>query len=129
MTNQKTDLSAIETQAEHAPGKIEISPHAIAGIAAHAAVRSYGIVGMAAKNVMNGIAATMTGDPHKGIDVHLSADSIKIDLYVIVEYGTRISSVAHSVARTVKFHVEQATNLPVAEVNVYVQGLRVSSAD
>jgi uncharacterized alkaline shock family protein YloU len=84
---------------------------------------------MAAKNVMDGIAATVTGDPHKGIDVHIANDAIKIDLYVIVEYGTRISSVARSVANTVKFNVEKATSLPVEEVNVYVQGLRISNPD
>jgi uncharacterized alkaline shock family protein YloU len=109
--------------------KIEISPQAIASIAAHAAVRSYGVVGMAAKNVMDGIASTVTGDPHRGIEVHLTSQAIKIDLYVIVEYGTRISSVARSVANTVKFNVERATSLPVLEVNVYVQGLRISSTD
>lgn len=112
-----------------AAGKIQITPNAIASIAAHATLRSYGIVGMAARNVMEGIAATVTGDPHKGIDIRLSGDSLKIDLYVIVEYGTRLSSVARSVANTVKFSVENATNLTVSEVNVYVQGLRVSTTD
>ena len=116
-------------QAPKAQSKIEISPEAIASIAAHSAIRSYGVVGMAAKNVMDGIAATVTGDPHKGIDVHIANDAIKIDLYVIVEYGTRISSVARSVANTVKFNVERATSLHVLEVNVYVQGLRVSNTD
>ncbi|HKZ68499.1 MAG TPA: Asp23/Gls24 family envelope stress response protein [Anaerolineales bacterium] len=124
MTEKKPSLTALP-----GPGRIEISQNAIASIAAYAAARSYGIVGMAAKNVVEGIAATVTGDPHKGIDVHLNGDAIKIDLYVIVEYGTRISSVAHSVANTVKFNVEKATSLTVAEVNVYVQGLRVSNTD
>lgn len=123
MTN--TDLVPGDT----APGKIQITPNAIASIAAHATLRSYGIVGMAAKNVVEGIAATMTGDPHKGIDIRVGDGSLKIDLYVIVEYGTRISSVARSVANTVKFNVEKATNLTVSEVNVYVQGLRVSNTD
>jgi uncharacterized alkaline shock family protein YloU len=110
-------------------GKIEVSPLAIASIAAHAAARSYGIVGMAAKNVMDGITATVTGDPHKGITVRVGAEAIQIDLYVIVEYGTRISSVARSVANIVKFQVEKSTDLPVTEVNVYVQGLRISATD
>jgi uncharacterized alkaline shock family protein YloU len=114
---------------ETAPGKIQITPNAIASIAAHATLRSYGIVGMAARNVMEGIAANVTGDPHKGIDIRVTGSSIKIDLYVIVEYGTRLSSVARSVANTVKFSVENATSLTVEEVNVYVQGLRVSTTD
>lgn len=110
-------------------GQIEISPTAIATIAAHAATRSYGVVGMAAKNVVSGIASALTGDAHKGIDVRLHSGSIEIDLYVIIEYGTRISTVAKSAAHTVKFNVEKMTGLPVRAVNVYVQGLRVSSTD
>jgi uncharacterized alkaline shock family protein YloU len=118
------------SESDPAPqGKIDIAPLAIATIAAHAALRSYGIVGMAAKNVVEGIAATVTGDPHKGINVRLGPDSIQIDLYVIVEYGTRIAAVARSVANTVKFNVEKSTSLPVSEVNVYVQGLRISNTD
>ena len=47
---------------------------------------------------------------------------------MIIEYGTRIVSVAHSVQNLVKFNVEKALGLPVASVNVHVQGLRVSNA-
>ncbi|MBI3241722.1 MAG: Asp23/Gls24 family envelope stress response protein [Chloroflexi bacterium] len=110
-------------------GKVEISPLAIATIAAHAVTRSYGVVGMAPKNLVDGIATTIINDPHKGIDVHVDEGAIRIDLYLIVEYGTRISSVARSAANTVHFSVERATGLPVSEVNVYVQGLRVTSTD
>ena len=50
---------------------------------------------------------------------------IIIDVYVIVEYGIRIRSVAESVQHTVQFHVEKALGLPVRAVNVYIQGLRL----
>ncbi len=110
-------------------GKIEISPAAIATIAAHAVSRTYGVVGMASKNVVDGIANTLTGDPHKGIEVRFDGQTVSIDLYVIVEYGTRISAVARSAAGAVRFNVEETTGLPVTEVNVYVQGLRVSNTD
>ena len=110
-------------------GKIEISPAALATIAAHAVSRTYGVVGMAAKNVVDGIANTLTGDPHKGIEVRFDGRTVSIDLYVIVEYGTRISAVARSAAHAVRFSLENTTGLPVTEVNVYVQGLRVSNTD
>jgi uncharacterized alkaline shock family protein YloU len=48
---------------------------------------------------------------------------------VIVEYGTRISSVAGSVANAVRFQVERAIGMPVSAVNVHVQDLRVSDTD
>jgi uncharacterized alkaline shock family protein YloU len=55
--------------------------------------------------------------------------NIDIDVYIIIEYGTRITSVAESVANTVKFHVEKALGMPVHEINVHVAGLRVSNND
>ena len=110
-------------------GKIEISPAAIATIAAHAVTRTYGVVGMASKNVVDGIANALTRDPHKGIEVRFDGQAVRIDLYVIVEFGTRISAVAKSAAHAVRFNVEESTGLPVTEVNVYVQGLRVSNTD
>ncbi len=126
-----TDATPL-TPADPAPasaGKLDVSASAIATIAAHAASRSYGVVGMAPKNAISGITGVLNGGEHKGIDVHFNADSIRIDLHVVVEYGTRISSVARSLANAVRFQVEHAVGLPVTEVNVYVQGLRVSSPD
>ena len=48
---------------------------------------------------------------------------------VVIEYGTRISSVAKSVANNVKFNIEKMVGVPVSEVNVHVGGLRVSDTD
>ena len=110
-------------------GKIEISPHAVATVAGNAVARSYGVVGMAAKNVVDGITNALTGDPRKGIDVRFEAGQVNIDLYVIVEYGTRVSVVAASVAKAVRFKIENELGVPVGEVNVHVQGLRVSNPD
>lgn len=110
-------------------GKIHVSPRAIATIAYQAAVRSYGVVGMAAKNLVNGLAHVLVNDPTRGVDVHFKDDLIDIDLFVIVEYGTRIKSVAASVANTVRFQVEKAMGLRVNQINVHVQGLRISNVD
>ncbi|MEJ2013739.1 MAG: Asp23/Gls24 family envelope stress response protein [Anaerolineales bacterium] len=110
-------------------GKITISPDAIATIASHAAVQSYGVVGMAAKNLVDGIAHAIAYDPTHGVEVRAVDEFINIDLYIIVEYGTRISSVATSVANAVQYQVERAIGLKVSAVNVHVQGLRVSDID
>ncbi len=110
-------------------GRILISPKAMATIAAQAVMQSYGIVGMASKNIVDGIADILAHDPRHGVDVKELDGEIIIDLYIIVEYGTRISSVASSVANIVQYQIERAVGLPVAAVNVHVQGLRVSSTD
>ena len=50
---------------------------------------------------------------------------VVVDLYVIIQYGTRVSEVAHGVMHGVRYALEQALGIPVAEVNVHVQGLRM----
>jgi uncharacterized alkaline shock family protein YloU len=110
-------------------GRVTISPRAIATIAYQAARQSYGVVGLTSKNLMEGITQVIVKDPTHGIDVKYDGQKITIDIYVIVEYGTRVSSVASSVNNTVKFNVEKALGMPVEAVNVHVQGLRVSDTD
>src|SRR5687767_6744911 len=84
-------------------GRIEISPLAIARIASHVVLQSYGVVGMAAPNLASDLAWTLTRDPNRGIEVHASGDEVVIDLYVIIEYGTRITAVATSLINAVRF--------------------------
>lgn len=110
-------------------GGIHVSPNAVATIAYHATLQSYGVVGLAPKNLADGIVSTITREPSRGISVQYKEDEIHIDIHVIVEYGTRINSVAESVANTVRFHVEKALGLKVNTVNVHVAGLRISNTD
>ena len=110
-------------------GSTHISPRAIATIAHNATMESYGVVGLASKNLLDGIANIIVHDPTHGIDVHYDSDRIDIDLYIIVEYGTRIKSVAANVANTVQYHVEKAVGMPVSTINVHVQGLRLYVED
>jgi uncharacterized alkaline shock family protein YloU len=110
-------------------GSINIAPSAIATIAYQAAVESYGVVGLASKNILDGITNFIVKDPSHGVDVYYADGAVHIDINIIVEYGTNIKSVSDSVANTVRFHVEKALGLPIREVNVHVQGLRISEKE
>ncbi len=110
-------------------GSIHVSPRAVATIAFQAALESYGVVGLTSKSLFNGLTNAIVKDPTHGVEVHYDGENIIIDVYIIIEYGTRITSVANSVSNTVRFHVEKALGLPVSQVNVHVQGLRVSNVD
>jgi uncharacterized alkaline shock family protein YloU len=110
-------------------GRIEISPTAIAGIASQAVLNSYGVVGMASKSLVGGLAQLLHPDSRRGVEVRLEGNRIIIDLYVVIEYGTRVSTVAHNIMSSVKFSVEKALGVPVSQVNVHVQGLRVSDLE
>jgi uncharacterized alkaline shock family protein YloU len=109
-------------------GGIHISPNAVATIAYHATLRSYGVVGLAPKSLADGLVHTITREPSRGISVHYDGEIIDIDIYIIIEYGTRVSTVAESVADSVRFNVEKALGLKVHNVNVHVAGLRNSDA-
>lgn len=113
---------------EDSKGRIDISSATIATIANQAVNQCYGVVGMASKNLVNGIAQLLSRDNRRGVEVRVDGDQISIDVYVIVEYGVRIRVVAESIQQTVKFHVEKTLGLPVHAVNVFVQGLRMSDA-
>jgi uncharacterized alkaline shock family protein YloU len=106
-------------------GSIDISPTAVTTIASRAVNQCYGVVGMANKNLVNGLANLLTRDSQPGIDVVIEDGEIIIDVYVIVEYGVRIRTVAESVQNTVQFNVQKTLGLPVRAVNVYIQGLRL----
>jgi len=110
-------------------GSIHVSPRTIATIAYHAALQSYGVVGLTSKNLVNGLTQVLVKDPTHGIAVEYDGNNINIDLYIIVEYGTRIKSVAASVMNTVRFQVEKALGMSINSVNVHVRGLRISSID
>ncbi len=110
-------------------GNIFISHRAIASIAHQAALESYGVVGLAAKNLAEGLAQVLVKDPTLGVEVEYTGDGIKIDLYIVIEYGTRIKMVASSVSDSVRYQVEKAIGLPVHSVNVHVRGLRISNPD
>ncbi len=111
-------------------GRIEVSSQAVAAIAGDAVLQSYGVVGMANRNLIDGLADLLQPERWgRGVNVQTRDGDIIVDLYVVVQYGTRISEVANGVMTNVKYALEQTLGIPVAEVNVHVQGLRIPSED
>src|SRR4030081_391739 len=111
-------------------GRIEVSPRVVASIAGHAANESYGIVGMAARGLRDGIAERLNRESlHRGVSIELRDGGIIIELYVIAQYGTRVSEVAHNLMSAVKYAVEKTLGLPVLAVNVNVQGAHLEEDD
>jgi uncharacterized alkaline shock family protein YloU len=117
------------TSNDNPPGEIEISPVTVASIVSQAINQCYGVVGMAHKNLVNGIATLLSSDRRRGIEIFFNNGQIEINVYVIVQYGVRIKVVAESIQDIVKFQVEKTLGLPVYAVNVYVQGLRLSEEE
>ena len=109
---------------ENEYGVISIDREVIARIAGYAAIECYGIVGMAAKNVKDGLKLESLT---KGIKMRIDANKVSIDLHIIVEYGTNISAIADNIISTVKYSVEEFTGVEVEDVNIFVDGVRVDN--
>src|SRR5713226_9924777 len=88
-------------------GRIEVFPSAVAAIAGHAALGCYGVAGMAARGLRDGFAELLRRESvDRGVEVVELEGGLAIDIFVIVQYGMRISEVAHNLQETVKFEVE-----------------------
>jgi uncharacterized alkaline shock family protein YloU len=110
-------------------GEICISRRAIATVASLAAVASYGVVGMAAHRMIDTWISPIARDPRQGIEVAIESEGLILDVFVILEYGLRITSVARSMADAIQYQVQRTFGLQVRAVHIHVQGLRVSSPD
>lgn len=109
-------------------GRIQVSPAAIAGIASAAVLQCYGVVGIAGKRIRRGRARVLGEDSYdRGIVVMIESGMVILDIYVVVEYGTRISEVAHNIINTVGGAVRRTLGDTPIRVNVNVQGLRISA--
>ena len=108
---------------------IKISDDVVAVIAGVAVTEVAGVAGMAG-GFAGGISEVFSGKKNlaKGIKAEISENKAKIDVNIIVEYGTRIPDVAFEIQNRVKKAVESMTGLKVEEVNVHVQGVNTDTA-
>jgi uncharacterized alkaline shock family protein YloU len=109
-------------------GTITIDNEVIARTAGLAAMDCFGIVGMAAKNMKDGLVQLLKRESlTKGIRLTVREDAFVIDMHIIVEYGTNISAIADTLISTVKYRVEEAMGLRVEKINIFVEGVRIDA--
>lgn len=107
-------------------GEIIINPDVIATYAGSVAVECFGIVGMAAISMKDGLVKLLKKDSLKhGINVTVEDNKLSLDFHVIVSYGVSILAVADNLVSNVKYKVEQFTGMQVDHINVLVEGVRV----
>ena len=112
---------------ENTNGCINISNDVISSIAGDAAMRCYGVVGMAVRNKVDGIASLLNRDTlTKGIKVAADESGLSITVHIIVEYGVNIKTASDSIIENVKYQVESMTGFIVKNVTVNVESVRVS---
>ena len=118
----------MQGQMETNLGKIVIESDVIATYAGSVAVECFGIVGMAAVNMKDGLVKLLKKDYlNHGISVFIDDNNeITLDFHVIISYGVSIATVADNLMETVKYKVESFTGMTVKAMNIYVEGVRVT---
>ena len=126
--NEEVNANDVEVIAEEVKTEgtntIKIADDVVAIIAGVAVSEVPGVSGMSG-GFAGGISEVLSGKKNmaKGIKVEVGDEETKIDVNIIVEYGTRIPDVAFEIQNRVKKAVETMTGLKVLEVNVHVQGV------
>ncbi len=112
---------------ENQYGKIIIDPDVIAKYAGSVAVGCFGIVGMAAVNMKDGLVKLLKKDHlSHGITVMFDDEGkLVIDFHVIVAYDISIETIADNLMNTVKYKVEEFTGMKIGKINIFVEGVRV----
>jgi uncharacterized alkaline shock family protein YloU len=111
---------------ENSPGAIQIGNDVLADIAGYAALECYGIVGMAAPTLRDGVAQLLSMDKlRRGVRVNSDGEGVSVDLYVVAEYGTNLSEVSHNMSNRVQYVLTSNAEVRVDEVRVHIQGIKV----
>ena len=116
----------MQGQMETNLGKIVIESDVIATYAGSVAVECFGIVGMAAVNMKDGLVKLLKKDYlNHGITVSIDENNeFTLDFHVIISYGVSVATVADNLMETVKYKVESFTIMTVKAMNIYVEGVR-----
>jgi uncharacterized alkaline shock family protein YloU len=106
-------------------GRVAIADDAIAQIVGLTAAECYGVVAMSSAGR---IARLIARDrPTRGIEITGSEEGLSIALHVVVEHGLNLAEVASTVRTRVAYEVERMTGLPIAAVEVHIEGVKVSA--
>ncbi|MGN0181088.1 MAG: Asp23/Gls24 family envelope stress response protein [Candidatus Ornithomonoglobus sp.] len=111
-------------------GNIKISVDVVSTIAGIAASEIEGVSCMYT-SFAEGVAKRLGArrNASNGVKVDMGADSVSIDLYIVVEYGVKIPELAWSVQENVKNCVETMTGLSVSKVNIHIEGISFDKED
>ena len=106
-------------------GEILIDNEVISKYAGLAAVECFGIVGMAAVSVKDGLVKLlMRNNVSQGVNVTVENNKLIIDFHITVAYGISIMTVSENLMDSVKYKVEEFTGMEVEKINIFVEGVR-----
>lgn len=106
-------------------GDSTISEEAVKQMAGSVALECFGIVGMAAVSMTDGLMRLITKESlTKGVEVSVENEKICVAFHVIVAYGVSITAVSQNLVETVKYKLEGFTGMKVGRVEIFVEGVK-----
>ena len=112
---------------ENDNGSVNVSASVYTDIVGTAASNCFGVKGMAARSVTDGLYHLLRKDAAgKGVKVQFHEDnSISIDLHIMVDYGVNLNAVGASIIEQVRYEVTKCTGTEVRAVNVYIDSMLI----
>lgn len=106
-------------------GDATISEEAVKQMAGSVALECFGIVGMAAVSMTDGLMRLITKESlTKGVEISVENGRISVAFHVIVAYGVSITAVSDNLVETVKYKLESFTGMKVGHVEIFVEGVK-----
>lgn len=116
-----------ETMGKTIPGELNITDAVITELAGYAALESYGVVGMTAPSVQDGIAKLLPMRRlQRGILMRVDDEGVTIELHVVIESGTNLSAVSQNLADSVRYVLEHYAQIKVVDVLVHVEDIHIA---
>jgi uncharacterized alkaline shock family protein YloU len=110
-------------------GTITLGDDVVAEVVGLTVLECYGVVGMASKRLVHGVAKLLGRDAlTSGVEVSRAGDGggVDVDLYVVMEHGLNLAEVAENLRARVAYQVERLCGLRVGQVSIHIQGVRRS---
>ena len=108
-------------------GSVNVSTSVYVDIAGTAASHCFGVTGMAARSVTDGVYHLLRKESAgKGVHVEFHEDNtISIDLHIIVDNGVNLTTLGESIISRVRYEVNKYTGTQVRDVNVYIDSMMI----
>ena len=108
-------------------GSVNVSTSVYTDIAGTVASNCFGVKGMAARSVKDGVYHLLRKESmSKGVNVQLHEDdTITIDLHIIVDNGVNLNTVGESIISRVRYEVSKYTGTEVRAVNVFIDSMMI----
>jgi len=107
-------------------GKIHLTEEYLKKIIGAATTSCFGVAGMvpvgSKQKFLNLISKKENID--KGIVIRGNADSITVELHIVVTFGMNINAIAQSIVHKVEYTIAEATGINVKKVIVKVDGIK-----